>query len=163
MNKEKLLKFIAKAHTNTYGAPKELKDKFRCKSPIQNQHKDYEFNEGEFIYHDSYAGSFNAPGREVIFFKDNPVWAMAYQGKINPKFDNEFYKEKVFPFLKKALRNIDETQPFRGPKKFIDNEFENFRYVFEIVGDYSYFKGQEKIFYNNKVVFIQDIMGCLIK
>jgi len=30
-------------------------------------------------------------------------------------------------------------------------------------GDYQYFKGQEKIFYQEEIVFTQDVMGSLIK
>jgi len=160
MEKETLLKFIALAHKNTYAAPKEVQQKHKCENPILPGHKDYEFSEGDFIYHDSYAGSTWAPGKEVVFFKNKPIWSMAYQGKTISIFEESFFQEKIFPFLKKALMNFDKDTPFRGPKEFKDD---NFKYIFDLEGNYEYFKGQEKVFYNNEVVFIQDVMGGLIK
>ncbi len=46
-----------------------------------------------------------------------------------------------------------------------DNEFSegDFKYTFEMEGDYDYFKGQERILYKGKSVFFQDVMGSLIK
>ena len=160
MNKQSLLKFIAKAHRHTYAAPEEVRKQHRCEIPILDGHKDYEFTEGDFSYKDSYAGSFWAPGREVVFFKGNPVWCMAYQGQHNPKYDNDFFQEQVFPFLKKALMNFDDNMPFRGPKEFSDGDL---KYIFEMQGGYDYFKGVERIFYKGEQVFFQDVMGSVIK
>ena len=56
--------------------------------------------------------------------------------------------------------NFDENMPFRGPKEFSDGDF---KYIFEMEGDYDYFKGQERILYKRKSVFFQDVMGSLIK
>jgi hypothetical protein len=160
MEKEKLLEFIALAHQNTYAAPKEIKLQNKCDIPILDGHIDYEFKKGDFSYHDSYAGSTWAPGREVIFLKGNPYWAMSYQGRHNEDFGEEFFQTKAFPFLKKALMNFDKNMPFRGPAEFTEG---NFKYTFEMEGDYSYFTGQERIFYKDESVFFQDVMGTLIK
>jgi hypothetical protein len=160
ISKIKLIKFIAKAHKNTYAAPPEIRKKHKCKIPILKNHKDYEFKEGDFSYHDSYAGSTFAPGREVVFFKDNPIWAMAYQGQTILKYKEDFFEKKVFPFLKLALTNFDEKIPFRGPTKFTKGDF---TYTFELIGDYTYFTAKEKVFYKKKLVFFQDVMGSIIK
>jgi len=133
MKKETLLDFIAKAHRNTYAAPKEVQKKHRCKVPIQDGHKDYEFIDGDFRYRDSYAGSSWAPGREVVFFKGNPIWCMAYQGHHNQNFDDAFFQERVFPFLKRALINFDNSMPFRGPREYSEGDF---KYTFEMDGEY---------------------------
>jgi hypothetical protein len=85
---------------------------------------------------------------------------MSYQGRANTKYEEKFFQETIFPFLKKALMNFDEKIPFRGPKEFID---ENLRYTFDMQGDYDYFKGKETVFYNDDIVFTQDVMGGLIK
>ncbi|MBW6451874.1 MAG: hypothetical protein K0B02_04040 [DPANN group archaeon] len=45
MDIKTLLKFIAKAHKNTYAASKEIKNQYRCETPILDQHKDYEYTE----------------------------------------------------------------------------------------------------------------------
>jgi hypothetical protein len=160
ISKTKLIKFIAKAHKNTYAAPQEIRKKHKCKIPILKNHKDYHFKEGEFSYHDSYAGNTFAPGREVIFFKDEPIWAMAYQGQTISKYKEDFFEKKVFPFLKIALTNFDEKNPFRGPKEFIDGDF---KYTFEMMGDYTYFTAKETVVYKKEIVFFQNVMGSIIK
>ncbi len=160
MNKRRLLGFIAKAHRNTYAAQKETRARHKCKVPILAGHKDYEFKEGDWLYHDSYAGSLCAPGREVVFFKGIPVWCMSYQGQPNPKQEAPFFQEQLFPFLRRALMNFDDSVPFRGPKEFSEGDF---KYTFEIKGDCNYFKGREQVLYKNERVFFQDVMGSLIK
>ena len=160
MDKKTLLNFIAKAHRHTYAAPKEVREQHECDLPIQKGHKDYQFVEGDLRYHDSYSGKQWAPGKEVVFFQEKPIWCMAYQGQHNAKYDDVFFEEQAFPFLKKALMNFDDNMPFRGPKEFSEGDF---KYTFEMDGDYDYFKGQEKILYKGEKVFFQDIMGSLIK
>jgi hypothetical protein len=159
MEQEKLLAFILKAHQNTYAAPKEIKLKHKSKIPILKGHDDYDFSEGDLSYHDSYAGIQWAPGREVVFFKGNPVWSMAYQGRTIEGLSKEFVEE-LFGFLKEALRTIDASMPFRGPKKYTRG---NYEYTFTMKGDYGYFTGRESITFKGKEVFFQDVMGSLIK
>jgi len=159
MDKKSLLAFIAKAHRNTYAAPKETKLKYRCKTPILTGHKDYDFVDGDWRYHDSYAGNWWAPGREVIFFKEKPVWCMSYQGRTADDLPEGFVEE-VFCFLKKALLHFDDDAPLRGPSYFKEDDFE---YAFELEGDCQYFKGREAIKHKGKEVFFQDVMGELIK
>ena len=160
IDKPVLLAFIAKAHRNTYAAQQETRQKSKMKVPFLPNHKCYYFKDGNWEYYDCYAGTDWAPGREVVFFKGIPVWAMSYQGKHNPKYPAEFFQKEVFPFLKKALRNIPDEMPFRGPSKFIEGDFE---YKFTMNGDYSYFTGKESIYHKGVEVFFQDIMGELIK
>jgi len=160
MDKETLLEFIAKAHKHTYAAPQEIRAKYKCEIPILPGHKDYDFVDGDFRYYDSYTGKTWAPGKEEVSFQGNPIWCMTYQGQHNSKYDNTFFKEQTFPFLKKALMNVDEKMPFRGPKEFSEGDF---KYTFEMDGDYDYFKGQERIFYKGESVFFQNVMGSLIK
>lgn len=59
----------------------------------------------------------------------------------------DFFQERAFLFLKKALMNFDDSMPFRGPKEFVDGDF---KYTFEMNVDYSYFLGQECIFYKGE-------------
>ncbi len=150
---KELLKFIAKAHKNTYAAPKKIK----CKSIIAG-HKDYDFVDGDWRYHDSYSGWVWPPGKEIVFYKNKPVWCMSYQGKALS--DSKEFIEKVYGFLKKALMKTTHNLPFRCPKKFKQGDFE---YTFKIKGDYSYFTGREAVKYKGKEVFFQDVMGSLIK
>ena len=160
INKDELLGFIAEAHRNTYAAPKEIKSKHKCETPILEGHKDYHYKRGDWEYHDSYAGSSWAPGREVVFHNGEPVWCMAYQGQHNGDYDDDFFQNEAFSFLKKALRNMNDSMPFRGPTEFEDGDF---KYTFQLDGDYNYFKGREAIHHKGVEVFFQDVMGELIK
>lgn len=160
INKEELLKFIAKAHRNTYAAPSEIKKQSKMQTPFLPGHKCYEFKDGLWQYFDGYAGSQWAPGREVVLFEGNPVWAMAYQGKTIEGYSTDFLENRVFPFLKKALTNMEDSMPFRGPRLFIENDF---MYKFEMDGDYDYFTGKETIDHMGERIFFQDVMGESIK
>ena len=159
-SKEDLLSFIAEAHKNTYAAPKEIRARHKCEKPILPEHKDYHYKRGDWEYHDSYAGSIWAPGKEVVFFKGKPVWCMSYQGQCLNYRNELFFEQQVFPFLKKTLRNTDESMPFRGPKEFKEGDF---RYSFRIDGNYDSFKGRERIFHHVQEIFFQDVIGGLIK
>jgi hypothetical protein len=81
MDKESLLEFIAKAHRNTYAAPKEVKQQNLLKNPFLPGHTCYYFKDGDWKYFDGYAGTEWAPGREVVLYKEKPAWCMAYQGQ----------------------------------------------------------------------------------
>ena len=142
---------------HTFAAIKSVKVKYLVK-PIRAGHKDYGFTKEDWKYHDSYAGWHMAPGREVVHYKGKPVWQMSYQGMTVDGLSKEFIKD-VFTFLKKALRSVPETMPFRGPVKFLEGEFV---YEFKFEGDYKYFKGRESITYKGKEVFFQDVMGSII-
>ena len=159
MDKQSLLEFLVIAHTHTYAAPSEVRKRYKCKKSILPGHKDYDFADSGWRYHDSYAGKIWAPGREVVFYQGKPVWTMSYQGKVPDDLSEEFI-EKVFAFLKKALMSINSKLPFRGPEKFKED---NFEYSFLIKGDYTYFTGKESIKYKGREVFFQDVMGELVK
>jgi len=158
-DEKSLLKFITKAHQNTYAAPKEIKLKYRCKTPLIEGHKDYDFVDGDWRYHDSYAGIEWAPGSEVVLYKRQPVWRMSYQGCTVNGLSPDFVEE-MFGFLKEALRNFDKHAPFRGPSLFVK---EDFRYTFSVDGDYKYFTGKESITYKGIELFFQDVIGSIVK
>jgi len=160
MNKTTLLKFIAKAHRNTYAGPKETKLKNKCKKSVLPEHTDYHFKEGDLEYHDSYTGTVFAPGREVVFLKKEPVWSMAYQGRSFDHYGTTFFKETLFPFLQRALRNFTDDMPFRGPSSFEEGDF---KYTFKMKGDYEYFTGQEKVFFKGELAFLQDVIGSKVE
>jgi len=156
--KKDLLDFLFKAHKNTYVAPKEVKSKNKVDS-ISVGHKDYEFSEGDWKYHDSYAGWYWPPGKEIVYYKNEPVWCMSYQGKVKEDLEKELIEE-IYSFLKEALRHTTQEMPFRGPISYSND---NFEYLFYMDGNWEYFVGKEIISYKGEEVFFQDIMGSLIK
>lgn len=150
-----LEKFLYNSNKNGYaGDGKEVLPPQRpCFSEI-------EYREGDWIFHDSYCGHFFAPGQEVVYYQNKPVWAMAYAGGMKFEYHgNEKITHEVFIFLKKALMVMDPKKPFRGPAKFKDGEFE---YVSILKGDIKDFVGNEKILQNGKLVFEQNFIGGII-
>lgn len=149
-----LNKFLYDANKNGYAGDGK-------KVPAQRPgFSELEYQNGDWIMHDSYAGHFFAPGQEVVYFKGKPVWAMAYAGGMKFEFHGDtILDHKTFIFLKNALLAMDPAKPFRGPEKFEDGEFQ---YISTVEGDAKDFFGNEKIYLNKKLVFEQNFIGGLI-
>ena len=121
-------------------------------------HQEYLYREKDWLCFDSYAGHTFPPGKEIVFYKNKPFWAMSYQGQY---INNEKTTPKeAYEFLKDALRNTTPSSPLRGPKKYIKGDWE---YIFKKEGGWEYFTGKEKVYYQKKLIFFQDIMGSIIK
>lgn len=149
-----LVEFLVRAKKKTYaGEGKEI-------SPQKLGFKELEYEEGEWYYRDSYTGFYQAPGQEVVYFQDKPVWAMAYGGGMRKDFHgDEDLAKQTFGFLKKCLSQVEKDEPFRGPREFSDG---GFSYKMKIEGDVNDFSGEEKIFYKGKEVFKQRFIGGMI-
>ncbi len=154
INLNQLARFLVMAKKRTYaGNGKEIR-------PQRPGFKELEFKQGNWHYRDSYTGFFFAPGQEVVRFKGNPVWAMAYNGGMRIKYHGDArFATEVFDFLKKTLSRVSAAKPFRGPEKLKSSDF---LYINKVKGGIKEFRGQEKIFYKNKEVFRQDYIGGLI-
>jgi len=151
-----LAQFLLRARNKGYAGHAE-----KVKNPQRPGFKEFSpYKEGQFEYVDSYAGNYYAPGQEVIRFNDKPVWNMAYNGGMLPEYHgNREFSQQTFAFLKKALQLVESIRPFRGPKRFVESDFE---YLDESEGDITNFKGTERILYKGKEVFRQDYIGGLI-
>jgi len=152
------LNFLYTAHLKTYAGTDLDRKKTKCiKSKILG-HQEYYYKEKEWEYFDSYSGHIFPPGKEVVFYKKQPFWTMSYQGQyINNK---KVTAKEVYTFLREALRDNNKNNPFRGPKKYNND---NWQYIFKMKGNWKYFIGREEVFYKNKLVFFQDIIGSIIK
>ena len=62
-------------------------------------------------------------------------------------------------FLMKAMSEVKEDKPFRGPNS---HKEEDYKYTCEVEGDINFFNGIEKIFYNGKIVHILHFHGELL-
>ena len=151
---QKLAEFLVRAKIQTYaGDGKEVE-------PQRPGFNELEYSEDDFEYRDSYAGFYCAPGQEVVRFNGKPIWAMAYNGGMIKKYqDDEAFSGMTFAFLKEALKRVDKSRPFRGPESFKDGDF---GYVDETSGDITLFNGCEKIFYKDEEVFRQRYFGGII-
>ena len=150
MNKDTLKEFILKASHATYASGNES-----IKQKQSDESTTIVFEDGEYKYHDNYFGGEPYGGREVIFFRNKPIWMMVYYGLV---YDNVEAKE-VYPFLVKSLSNTTLDMPYRGPAIF---EKENWKYINDFKGDVENFSGTEKIFKDNICVYEASYMGGFV-
>ncbi len=133
--------FLRKAHASTYAGG----DKNRLPAPSRPGSTEYQYGEGEFLYHDVYFGSRDFIGQEVVYHYGIPVWAMNYHGCLAPQVE----KSVGFVFLRKALlAGAESGEALRGPKEWIEGEFV---YTCDYEGhhftdDLFSFNGQENIY-----------------
>ncbi len=73
---KELNNFIVSAKSTAY-----VGDGKKIKSCRKGSH-DLEYKEGSFHYLDSYFGGADFIGQEVVYYEDEPVWAMNYYGRI---------------------------------------------------------------------------------
>ena len=73
---QQLNTFIVKAKAATY-----VGDGIKSASHRPGSH-DLQFHEGSFSYLDSYFGGSDFLGQEVVYYKEVPIWAMNYYGRI---------------------------------------------------------------------------------
>ncbi len=154
MNKE-ILDFLIEAKKQTYANENVKKQESSRKGSY-----DYEYNNGNMLYHDTYFGGTNFMGEEVVYKNiDTPIWGMNYYGIT---LDESLSEEAVDKALRPALMQVgsDSILPVRGPKEYINGEY---RYTFDVSGDINYFEGEESIYKNDKQVYVLKCHGGIIK
>lgn len=136
-----LIEFLIKAKENTYADG--MKYKVSSTSPNSI---DYHYEENDYIYHDTYFGSKEFYGEEIVYIKSLPIWHMKYKGGLLNGETTDIYNK----VLKPALKKIDNELPLRGPKIFMVG---NYKYTFESIGTIENFYGIEKIYKKDKLVY----------
>ncbi|MGD9275845.1 MAG: DUF5680 domain-containing protein [Candidatus Pacearchaeota archaeon] len=147
----KLSEFLVKAKIATYASESGANEKI-----LEDGAKELTSEKGEFKYRDRYYGFNPFSGEEIVWKKDKIIWGMNYFGKISSDIVSG---KEVYNFLKKAMRQVKQDRPFRGPNKF---NLGNFRYVDESTGDVNRFRGIEKIFFNNHEIYCLDYHGGIM-
>jgi hypothetical protein len=131
---ERLNVFIVKAKAATYvggGA--------RSPSCRPGSH-DLEFHEGKFSYLDSYFGGTDFIGQEVVYYDDEPVWAMNYYGRIlEPAMITAAEAGRV---IQESLSKMYEEGRFLGG---FEHDTGNGVYVDTSQGNVASFTGREWI------------------
>jgi len=150
MKKEELRKFIIDSNKAGYASGEEkkwLKERDRS-TTIQ-------FKKSDWKMHDNFFGGEPYGGRIIVSHKNKPVWMMVYYGWVakNVKTD------AVYKILREALSRMPAKYPFRGPKKYKD---ENFVYENKWKGNLEEYSGEEKITQNKKVVYKANYIGGLV-
>lgn len=151
MNKESLKKFLLSSNKAGFASGKSkkwIKEKDGSTTIT--------FESGDFRMHDNFFGGEPWGGREVIFFRGEPVWIMVMYGVVDSSF-KDF--KKVYKFLKKVLLNQPEDLPLRGPKLFQEDDFV---YKNKTEGDLENFIGEEVICKDDKQIYKTNYAGGLV-
>lgn len=124
-----LIRFRLRANQNTYAAFMNETD------PTRPNSHDFRYEEGAFIYHDTYVGGERFAGQEAIWKNGRAVYAMNYMGRVlGDRFSGDFLKE--------ALRAADMDMPYRGPEHY---QAGMYTYRCKVIGDFSWYQGEEEI------------------
>ena len=134
---DELIEFRLKANVNTYAGFMNEVDATRTAS------HDFRYEDGDYMYHDTYVGGEEFAGEEAVWKKDVTVWAMNYIGRV---LDDRFSGD----FLKEALRAADKKMPYRGPEIYQSGEY---TYRCKVTGDFTWFQGFEEIYMNDVKVY----------
>lgn len=152
---DKVLKdFLIEAKKSTYA-----NEKVKKVASTRADSKDYEYQKGNYLYHDTYFGGTNFIGEEVVYIDNKAYWAMNYHGVT---IDETLGEDAMDKALRPALMQVgnDEIIPVRGPQKFVNGEY---TYTFDVKGDLNLFYGVETIYKNGVKVYELKCSGGLIK
>ena len=134
---DELIEFRLKANVNTYAGFMNEVDATRPAS------HDFRYEDGDYMYHDTYVGGEEFAGEEAVWKNGVTVWAMNYIGRV---LDDRFSGD----FLKEALRAADKRMPYRGPEIYQSGEY---TYRCKVTGDFTWFQGFEEIYLNDVKVY----------
>lgn len=149
---QQLADFLNEANKSTYAnkdAPKV--------SPSRLGSEDYHFEKDDLIYHDTYFGSRDFIGEEIVYKNKEPVWGLNYYGYILSK---DIDHKELYGFLRKALmQEYSDIIPVRGPKSYQDGDWE---YNNSSIGDLSRLTGVEEIYKAGVLIYKADYHGGFI-
>jgi hypothetical protein len=148
-----LAKFLSEANKDTYANPSSPKA-----TSLRPNSEDYHFEKDGLIYHDTYFGSRDFIGSEVVYKDGKPVWAMNYYGFI---IKSEASTKDTYSILRSALRQeYSDVIPVRGPREY--EEGEN-KYRNKAEGDLGSFSGEEEILLRGEKVYHCHYHGGFIR
>lgn len=151
INIQNLKEFLVKAKKGTYASGDKSK-----KIIESDKSTTLIFVDGDFKYHDNYFGGEPYGGREVVFFKGEPIYIMVYYGLVDKKTNN--FRE-VYKILQKALSLIPEDRPYHGPKEYIEGDY---LYLNNFTGEIDNFFGEEVIQHQGKEIYKANYIGGLV-
>lgn len=139
-DKHKFVKFLVRAKQNTYAGDGKKS------APSRPNSIDLHYSENDLLYIDSYVGSRNFIGEEVVWENGVAIWGMNYYGYMLV----DDIPDGFIEHLKEALRNVDPERPYRGPEIYKNGAFE---YHCNSEGFIENYHGVEKIYYNSELVY----------
>ena len=138
-----IIDFIVEAKKNIYSSTENF-NAARLESSRMGS-KDLAYGVGDFKYWDSYVGSASFSGSEVVYHREMPVWSMNYIGRSLLEETNA-----TFNFLTDALSLVTIEIPYRGPAFYRDGKY---TYMNSVSGEFEWFQGVEKIYYEDELVY----------
>jgi hypothetical protein len=141
----KFIDFLIKAKKRGYAGGNQIKESDGSYSA--------RFAEGDFRFHDNWFGGEPFGGREVVFYKEKPCWIMVYYGA------DLTGEDLAIPTLRKALSQMPDDFPARGPKILEDGEF---KYENNWQGDINDFIGKETISKDGERIYKTNYAGGLV-
>lgn len=142
-----IIRFRLRANVNTYAGFAEEA------LPSRPDSHDFRYEEGPFVYHDTYVGGERFAGEEAVWKDGRAVYAMNYMGRVlGESFSGNFLKE--------ALRAASPEMPFRGPEYYRAGEY---IYRCKVTGDIAWFQGCEEIFCHGEKVYECCFHGGLLR
>jgi hypothetical protein len=152
MDTSDLNAFIVRAKAATYVGDGEHV------SPCRTGSHDLRFSDGEWAYRDSYFGGSDFIGEEVVYFKEQPVWAMNYYGRIlRPDL---ITAAQAGGMIKASLARMYTEGRFLGGFQHSEAEL---TYVDTNEGNVDGFRGHELIRCGPETAYELDYHGGLIK
>jgi hypothetical protein len=144
--------FIVRAKSATYVG--DGKTVASCRTASH----DLAYQEGPFSYLDSYFGGWDFIGEEVVYFDNQPVWAMNYYGRI--LHPDRITAAQAGQVIKASLSKMYKEGRFLGGFSYTH---EGFRYEDTSQGEFIAFSGREWITAEGLTVYELLYHGGLIK
>lgn len=149
-NQSEFVQFLIQAKKNTYAGDGTLA------APSRPASKDLIFQQGDYMYLDTYLDSVDFIGEEAVWHRQKPLWAMNYYGIML----TDEIPEGFSHCLKGALQNVPVEAPYRGPARFQDGPFE---YTCQWKGGLDRFEGTEQIRLDGAVIYQLTFHGGSLK
>ncbi len=138
--------FLVRAKKNTYTTGENRI------MPTQPDSHDFRYEDGGYLYADTYYGGQKFVGGERVWIKDHAVWALNYYGQsLKEAFD--------IRFLKEALSHVPVSMPFRGPELYQKGDY---MYQCQVQGNFECFSGEERIYCRQEKVYVCVFHGGII-
>jgi hypothetical protein len=153
----RLREFLVVAKRRTYAG---RDDDATIAAPLLPGSKQLEFSAGDLSYRDIYFGMGFFVGQETVQSGARVIWSMSYAGGVAPGITERDELLAIYATLRKALLQIPDSQPFRGPPQFERGEF---RYANVAEGEIDDFHGEERILRAGRNVYRLRYGGGLIR
>ena len=149
---QELNEFIVRAKAATYIGDGEQTKSSRPES------RDLVYEDGKFSYLDSYFGAVDFIGEEVVYYENQPVWAMNYYGRIIQP--DKISGAEVGKILKASLSKMYQDGRFLGG---FEHTVDDCTYTDTSQGDLDSFTGKEWITRDGVIVYELVYHGGKIK